>query len=750
MPLINFQTDLTNLPWGRDKRDSGDSNQPYITKDIPTGLESDDLPVRSGPDFIVRGGLKMVTNAVDDVSRLFKMFTDTKNLSAGIGFIAKQNILSRTSVKTPASFGLGYAGSRDYYFENTQTGLEATGGGNINQGVYTPIGTLATALGNGLGVHANLLGLDPFSPMSGVVEGGLFQGDLAPGLSLLGLNTYEAATKKFNETADGNRLVIFNNRANEVGTDEDINIYSYSGGPGAVLGIGKTNIKFADQRTGAANKNGVGILQNTYQVGTRNRSYNPSIEGLTTISNFLPNRGDASNAPSFLTIPKPSLLYNSVSSIYTSLFGENNPFLLGVAGDYAIQTDNYGFYQSFLTDVNSLEPDDNDPTKFQFKTNPSVQNRNKARTFTQQQLVSQTTYKVGLSSSIYPSDFRKDLYTVPGQFETAPTEDASKPFNGGGSQQSKVLSVSPDYQTQNIDVRLNMGQPGKQGGSLRDGPNPEGKNVWNYSVPSTASMALDKLTAMPMYSFSNSANGDNAINDLVKFRIAAIDNNNPSKAIYMHFRAFINSMDDNYSAEWNPVKYAGRGDSLYNYQGFNRSINLSFTVAAQSKAELIPMYKKLNYLASTLSPSYNGAGFMRGNLVRLTIGGYLYEQPGFINSLTYTVPETAPWEISINNKGGSDRSVQELPHVIQVSGFTFTPIHTFLPSKPEGASASETEMLANNPGTGSNAGNQRFISLSRKVGNPTSPEEVAYNQVYHNYSPDNGSDDGDNQSSTEN
>ena len=69
MPLINFQTDLTNLPWGRDKRDSGDSNQPYITKDIPTGLESDDLPVRSGPDFIVRGGLKMVTNAVDDVSK---------------------------------------------------------------------------------------------------------------------------------------------------------------------------------------------------------------------------------------------------------------------------------------------------------------------------------------------------------------------------------------------------------------------------------------------------------------------------------------------------------------------------------------------------------------------------------------------------------------------------------------------------------------------------------------------------------
>ena len=30
---------------------------------------------------------------------------------------------------------------------------------------------------------------------------------------------------------------------------------------------------------------------------------------------------------------------------------------------------------------------------------------------------------------------------------------------------------------------------------------------------------------------------------------------------------------------------------------------------------------------------------MRGNLVRLTVGGYLYEQPGFITSLTYDVPQ---------------------------------------------------------------------------------------------------------------
>jgi hypothetical protein len=259
------------------------------------------------------------------------------------------------------------------------------------------------------------------------------------------------------------------------------------------------------------------------------------------------------------------------------------------------------------------------------------------------------------------------------------------------------------------------------------------------------------MTANPMYVHTNGADGSRAINDSVKFRIAAIDNNNPSQAVYMHFRAFIDSMDDNYSSTWNPVNYAGRGDTLYNYGGFNRTMNLSFTVAAQSKAELIPMYKKLNYLASTLAPSYNSSGFMRGNLVRLTIGGYVYEQPGFITSLTYTVPEASPWEIAINSEGTSDTSVQELPHVIQVTGFSFTPIHTFLPSKPEGTSKEETEALANNPlstEAGSNNGNQRFISLARGISDSSDSIFTSYNDKYPTYEPNTPSD-GDNQSITE-
>jgi len=735
MPLINFQTDLTNLPWGRDKRGGGDSNQPYITKEIPSGLESDDLPVRSGPDFLVRGGLKMVTNAIDDVSRLFKMFIDTKNLSAGIGFIVKQNILSRTSVKTPASFGIGYAGSKDYYFEDGAGGLVAAGGGNINQGVYTPISTLAQAVGNGLGVHANLLGLDPFSPMGGIVEGSLFSDPSEPGLSKLGLNTYEAATKKFNETSDGNKLVIFNNRANEVGTTNDTNIYSYSGGPGAVLGIGKTNIRFADQRTGLANANGAAIKAGTYQVGAEGRTWSGNLAELSRFDYTQFSRKSATSVYSETYLKSIVRRASDRAGLFEDPLSTGNAIEIGYNGPY--QNFNYKV-NGLIDELVEYEDDDGNKqyyTRSTFITNPQILYKNKSKTYNQPQLITKSTLSKTTQAGEYPQDFRKELYNVD-------NDDLLIEKN------SSVISLSPNYRTKNLDKRLNMGQPGKQGGSLRNSENPEQKNIWNYGLPANELQALDKITANPMYSHGIGADGGEAINDLVKFRIAAIDNNNPGSAVYMHFRAFIDSMDDSYSATWNPIRYAGRGDNLYNYEGFNRTVNLSFTIAAQSKAELIPMYKKLNYLASTLAPSYNGAGFMRGNLVRLTIGGYLYEQPGFISSLTYTVPQESPWEIAINEEGESDTSVQELPHVIQVTGLSFTPIHTFLPSKPEGAGIEETTALANNPTTGSNAGNQRFIALARGVESPDSPF-ISYNDEYLKYQPDNGSGDGDNQSLTD-
>jgi hypothetical protein len=204
-------------------------------------------------------------------------------------------------------------------------------------------------------------------------------------------------------------------------------------------------------------------------------------------------------------------------------------------------------------------------------------------------------------------------------------------------------------------------------------------------------------------------------NDLVKFSIGIIDNNSPNNRTYIHFRAFLDSMDDNYNAEWNNFKYMGRGENFYRYNGFTRNINLSWTVAAQSKEELIPMYQKLNFLASSLTPDFSANGYMRGNLAVLTVGGYLFEQPGIINSINYSVPTESPWEIGISDTAGFDHTVKEMPHIIKVTGFSFTPIHTFVPSLQENEYRGE---YTNKNGNDlrrviSGFGKERYIALSR-------------------------------------
>ena len=174
--------------------------------------------------------------------------------------------------------------------------------------------------------------------------------------------------------------------------------------------------------------------------------------------------------------------------------------------------------------------------------------------------------------------------------------------------------------------------------------------------------------------------GEQSTNDLIKFRIGVVDNDDPENVNYIHFRAFIDSFSDSYTGDWSSERYPGRGEQFHRYNGFTRGISLSFTAAAQSKQELIPMYKKLNYLASATMNDYSKSGYMRAPFVKLTVGGYLFEQFGFIKSLNYDWEMGAPFEIGLNdnmNAGGDDPSVKELPHVIKVTGFQFQPYINF-------------------------------------------------------------------------
>lgn len=175
--------------------------------------------------------------------------------------------------------------------------------------------------------------------------------------------------------------------------------------------------------------------------------------------------------------------------------------------------------------------------------------------------------------------------------------------------------------------------------------------------------------------------------DMVKFRFEVITPGETAEKtdnVNLYFRALIDDFSDSYNSSWNEFNYVGRGETFYNYNNFNRDINVNFKVAAMTRHELAPIYRKLNYLASTTAPTYSDRGFMRGTFMKFTLGSYFYQLPGFVNSVDITWDNTYPFEIALNSpdpvtgERNKDNDVQELPMVLNVA-LSYTPIHTFTP-----------------------------------------------------------------------
>jgi len=635
MALISQRTNLKSLRYGRDRVGGGDSNQPYIKSPIPDNSKS--LDRKGETDFLLRGGTLTPARSAQDVSRLTKMFFDLKSPN-GVLFTAKQNLLSRTGVKTQAS-------------------------GFINEGVYLPTSTILQAVGNAFGTHLLKQGINPFrntSPEDGI--GSLF-GLRDP----LGLPVYTQVVKN-SQSVRSNRLVQLANRKlgispnpllssqgiltplggvttsligglvsavsniiplskNSSISPNSTELLKYGGGPGSILGIGKTIIKrYSNTKQG--------------EIDSKNIAYNKKYYGITSFSNVTPTQTSEKGVFALKSNYQINAKTNTDRGLSFNIIG--NDIFLG---------------------------------KYYVLDSKTIFNKTSSKDF------------------IQTTDFRTDI-------------PISHPIPSG---KKNILSQAPSYKIgegKRIEERVNLGDPGKRSkdvSSYTKGLIVDGKNAG----------ALDKITAYPLYRSEN-PNKENT-NDLVKFRIGIIDNkndssnpSNPLKKTYIHFRAFIDAMDDNYTAEWNSFKYMGRGENFYRYNGFTRTINLGWTVAAQSKDELIPMYQKLNYLASSLTPDYSDFGYMRGNLATLTVGGYLYEQPGIITSINYSVPQESPWEIGINDDATNfDDSVKELPHIIKVTGFQFIPIHRFVPRLQQNDYLKNGELEP-----GKSLGEERYIALA--------------------------------------
>jgi len=461
------------------------------------------------------------------------------------------------------------------------------------------------------------------------------------------------------------------NPSNPFSTNTPV-LFSYSGGPNSILGVGNTDIKFAT-------------------LG----------DGLTPIrTNNLP-----------IDEPKASLIYYNKTNIFGD---EKSSASLRYAAENTSITDYDLFGVEDFLETNNITTDErlgiwtNPDNPENFYSNPlNAKTRNSDKVI----------YSSPINAKL--EEFGRQLitdskYTEKGYFEATDPDPQNQVILGRYSSENTLatddrLTDTDDFAKIKI---LNNGATGylanlnknagtyldadgntisKQSNPPRDGGG-RGISVDFRKVNRDVRGFYDDPDAYDYISKPSEYNTDTAIDsriyysssdkrkaksllsdkgDLIDFSFRIVDPTKPNSiAVLLDFRAYIDSFSDSYSGDWKAQSYMGRAEKQYKYDSFDRDISLGFTIVAENEDHLDEMYRQLNTLASSIAPKYTSQGYMTGMLHQLRVGNYIWDQWGILQGLTYEITDETPWEIDKPN---------QLPLYIKVTGIKFKPIHNFRP-----------------------------------------------------------------------
>ena len=245
-------------------------------------------------------------------------------------------------------------------------------------------------------------------------------------------------------------------------------------------------------------------------------------------------------------------------------------------------------------------------------------------------------------------------------------------------------STDPDYfANNNLEKRYGFGNIGQVGADRTNPlefiqPNFDGSKEGRKGLLIKPNFRGDKVNAIDVYNDTKTKLDRSEVyptgaEDLIKFYFE--DGNQGINV--MPFRCTMTGFSDSFSPGWDRIDIMGRPDGAYLYTSFERSISFNFMVAAMSRSEMIPMWRKLNLLASYTMPDFDGSGGRpSGPFMRLTIGSLFQQTPGFLTSLSYTIPDDATWDIA--EDAASNTLAKQLPMVVEISA-AFTMVGDYRP-----------------------------------------------------------------------
>ena len=114
-----------------------------------------------------------------------------------------------------------------------------------------------------------------------------------------------------------------------------------------------------------------------------------------------------------------------------------------------------------------------------------------------------------------------------------------------------------------------------------------------------------------------------------------------------NFRATISGLSETFSPSWDSAKFVGSPFSYYTYSGIERSVTFNFKVYSLNAVEHKIAWDKLNFLAGLVYPAdYYGDTSVKAPIIKFTLGDMYQKKAGFIESLSYTIDDNTPWQVS--------------------------------------------------------------------------------------------------------
>ena len=191
----------------------------------------------------------------------------------------------------------------------------------------------------------------------------------------------------------------------------------------------------------------------------------------------------------------------------------------------------------------------------------------------------------------------------------------------------------------------------------------------------------DKLTAERF----NKAGGDS---QYFPFCFSTINKNNRYEICYL--QGTIASFNEGYNSTWSPKSYIGRSEQIHTYTFTDRTMDIQFSVFADSGRMLQNVYERVLWLAQQAYPDYDEKKNLKdGPLIAMRIGDLIPYQEGFIKSLSYDwnfLGAGGKWELNTNLHN------KRMPQGCSIN-LSFQPIHRRVPSRDFNFYSSQLQSL---------------------------------------------------------